>query len=44
MVQQTLRPSALVPRGFEVESAVCDDMTTVITVCHTGKAVRPYIR
>jgi hypothetical protein len=31
-MQQTLRPSALVPRGFVVESAVCDGATTLITV------------
>jgi outer membrane receptor protein involved in Fe transport len=27
MMQQALRPSALVPRGFDVESAVCDGAT-----------------
>ncbi len=32
MMQRTLRPSALVPDGFEVESAVCDGATTMITV------------
>jgi zinc-finger of transposase IS204/IS1001/IS1096/IS1165 len=37
-MQQTLRPSALVPRGFVVESAVCDGATTLITVRHTSKA------
>jgi transposase len=37
-MQQTLRPSALVPRGFVVESAVCDGATTLITVRHISKA------
>ncbi len=37
-MQQALRPSALVPRGFVVESAVCDGATTLITVRHTSKA------
>lgn len=35
-MQQALRPSALVPPGFVVESAVCDDTATVITVRPTG--------
>jgi transposase len=35
-----LRPSALVPPGFRVESAVCDGVTTVLTVRHTDKASR----
>ncbi|MGY4408198.1 hypothetical protein ACVIYL_009001 [Bradyrhizobium sp. USDA 3315] len=30
-LQRALRPSALVPRGFDVESAVCDGAATVIT-------------
>jgi len=36
MMQQALRPSALVPRGFDVESAVCDGVATVITVRPTS--------
>src|SRR5271169_6794939 len=36
MTQRVLRPSALVPRGFDVESAFCDGATTVITVRSTG--------
>src|SRR3954466_9987691 len=36
MMQRALRPSALVPRGFEVESAFCDGATTVITVRPTS--------
>lgn len=32
MMQRALRPSALIPPGFDVESAVCDGATTVITV------------
>jgi hypothetical protein len=32
MMQRALRPSALVPRGLDVESAICDGATTVITV------------
>jgi len=32
MMRQALRRSALVPRGFDVESAVFDGTTTVITV------------
>src|SRR5689334_15361575 len=28
----SLRPSALIPRGFDVKSAICDGDTTVITV------------
>lgn len=31
-MQRALRPSALIPRGFDVESAICDGDTTVITV------------
>jgi hypothetical protein len=31
MMQRALRPSALVPRGFDVESAICDGAATVIT-------------
>ncbi|MCK1335608.1 ISL3 family transposase, partial [Bradyrhizobium sp. 38] len=31
-MQRALRPSALIPPGFDVESAVCDGATTVITV------------
>ncbi|WMT78935.1 ISL3 family transposase [Bradyrhizobium sp. Ash2021] len=37
-MQRALRPSALVPPGFVVESAVWDGMTTVITVRPTGDA------
>ena len=37
-MQQALRPSALVPHGFEVASAVCDGATTVITVRHISNA------
>jgi len=36
MMQRALRPSALVPRGFEVESAVTDGAATVITVRPTS--------
>ena len=36
MMQRALRPSALVPRGFDVESAVCDGAATVITVRPTS--------
>lgn len=32
MMQRALRPSDLVPRGSDVESAFCDGATTVITV------------
>ena len=35
-MQRALRPSALVPRGFVVESAFCDGATTVITVRPTS--------
>ena len=35
-MQRALRPSALVPRGFDVESAFCDGATTVITVRSTS--------
>jgi transposase len=38
MMQRALRPSALVPRGFDVESAFCDGATTVITVRPTSDA------
>ncbi|MDH2347758.1 transposase family protein [Bradyrhizobium sp. SSUT77] len=31
-MQRALRPSALIPSGFAVESAVCDGAATVITV------------
>ena len=31
-MMSTLRPSALVPSGFHVESAACDGATTVFTV------------
>src|SRR5271155_1611319 len=37
MMQRALRPSALVPRGFDVESAVCDGAATVITVRPTSE-------
>jgi transposase len=37
-MQRVLRPSALVPRGFDVESAFCDGATTVITVRPTSAA------
>lgn len=36
MMQRALRPSALIPPGFDVESAVCDGATTVITVRPTS--------
>jgi transposase len=36
MMQRALRPSALVPRGFDVESAFCDGATTVNTVRPTS--------
>src|ERR1700687_2758917 len=35
-MQRALRPPALVPRGFDVESAFCDGATTVITVRPTS--------
>lgn len=35
-MQRALRPSALVPRGFNVESAVCDGAATVITIRPTS--------
>lgn len=35
-MQRALRPSALVPRGFDVESAFDDGATTVITVRPTS--------
>src|SRR6202048_67928 len=38
MMQRALRPSALVPRGFDVESAFCEGATTVITVRPTSDA------
>ena len=42
MMQRALRPSALVPRGFDVESAFCDGATTVITVRPTsGESLCP---
>jgi transposase len=37
-MQKALRPSALVPPGFVVESAVCDSESTLITVRPTSKA------
>ena len=37
-MHQALRPSAFVPHGFEVASAVCDGATAVITVRCTSKA------
>lgn len=37
-MRPSLRPSALVPRGFVVESVVCDTGATLITVLHAGKA------
>ena len=41
-MQRALRPSALVPRGFDVESAFCDGATTVITVRPTsGESLCP---
>ncbi|SEF11113.1 Transposase [Rhizobiales bacterium GAS191] len=39
-MHRALRPSALVPRGFEVESAVCDGATIGITIRHMSKASR----
>ena len=36
IMQHALRPSALVPDGFAVESAVCDGGTTLITVRPTS--------
>src|SRR6266550_3747008 len=39
-MQRALRPSALVPRGFGVESAICDGATTVITVRPTSNTSR----
>lgn len=36
MVQRALRPSALVPPGFIVESAICEGTATVITVRASG--------
>ena len=41
MMQRALRPSTLVPRGFDVESALCDSGTTVITVRPTSKKSLP---
>ena len=35
-MQRALHPSALIPRGFDVESAICDGATTVITVRPTS--------
>src|SRR3954449_13219333 len=37
-MQHALRPSALVPPGFEAVSAVSDGGMTVITVCHSSRA------
>ena len=37
-MQKALRPFALVPPGFVVESAVCDSATTLITVRPTSQA------
>jgi transposase len=37
-MQNALRPCALVPPGFVVESAVCDSATTLITVRPTSTA------
>jgi transposase len=37
MMQHALRPSALVPRGFVVDSAVRDGATTLITIRHMGR-------
>lgn len=31
-MQHALRPSVLVPDGFEVETAVCEGATTAITI------------
>lgn len=36
-MQRALRPSVLVPRGFDVESAFCSGATTVITVHPTSR-------
>ena len=36
MMQRALRPSALIPSGFDVESGVCDGAATVITVRPTS--------
>ena len=35
-MQRALRPSGLVPRGFDVESAFCDVATILITVGPTS--------
>ena len=35
-MQRALQRSGLVPRGFDVESAVCDGATAVITVRASG--------
>jgi hypothetical protein len=40
-MQRALRPSALVPRGVDVESAFCDGATTVITVRPTARVSVP---
>ena len=37
MIQHALRPSALVPRGFAVDSAVREGATTLITIRHIGR-------
>ena len=39
MMQRALRPSALIPPGFDVESAICDGAATVITVRPTSDKV-----
>jgi hypothetical protein len=42
MMQRALRPSAPVPRGFDVESTICDGAATVITVrSMSGTSLRP---
>ena len=43
-MQRALRPSALVPRGFDVESAFCDGATTVITVRPTSGTSLSWMR
>ena len=37
-MHQSLRPSALVPRGFVVERAICEGAATLITIRHASKA------
>jgi transposase len=39
-MHRALRPSALVPRGFNVESAVCYGATVGITIRHVSRASR----